>query len=171
MSGDMAAEAAAWMSLEPRYRWRGEVSNAEALRALARSRVMVISSRMEGGANVVSEALTLGVPVIASNVAGNVGMLGARYPGYFPVGRAQPLATLLIRAEREPAFYRRLEAACAARAPLVSPERERASLAALVAELTSRPAAAISHSAATSSARAWRGPERVITRRRVRASG
>ena len=171
MSGDMAAEAAAWMSREPRYRWRGEVSNAEALRALARSRVMVISSRMEGGANVVSEALTLGVPVIASNIAGNVGMLGARYPGYFPVGRARPLATLLIRAEREPAFYRRLEGACAARAPLVSVERERASLAALVAELTSRPAAAISHSAPTSSARAWPRPERVITRRRVRASG
>ena len=39
----------------PRYVWRGEVGGAEVRAKLSASRVMVISSIMEGGANVVSE--------------------------------------------------------------------------------------------------------------------
>src|SRR5437588_12050675 len=96
------------MSREPRYRWLDEVPQWRALHFIARSRVLVVSSSMEGGANVVSEALTLGVPVIASRIPGNVGMLGARYPGYFRLGDERALARLLYRAECEPAYYRAL---------------------------------------------------------------
>jgi putative glycosyltransferase (TIGR04348 family) len=137
LTAGMAAEARAWMRREPRYQWLGEVAHARALRLLARSRLMVISSRMEGGANVVSEALTLGVPVIASRVPGNVGMLGPRYRGYYPLGDERALARLLARAESDPTYYGLLNDACAARSTLVSPERERAALSALMLESVS----------------------------------
>jgi glycosyltransferase involved in cell wall biosynthesis len=144
MAGDMADEARRWMAREPRYRWMGDVPHAEAQRRMARSHVMVISSRMEGGANVVSEALAAGVPVIASRVPGNVGMLGRDYAGYFVVENEQSLARLLWRAESDTAFYRRLKRQCAARRTLVTPQREARSLKRLLNELdkptaTSRP--------------------------------
>jgi putative glycosyltransferase (TIGR04348 family) len=139
LSADMETEARAWMAREPRYRWLGELPHWRALRLLARSRVMVISSRMEGGANVVSEALTIGVPVIASKVSGNVGMLGRDYPGYYPLADEHALAGLIDRAERDCAFYASLEDACRARAPLVTAERECEGLAALLAELKRSP--------------------------------
>ena len=135
LTPQMEAEAREWMAREPRYRWRGELAHGRALRLLARARLMVISSRMEGGANVVSEALTIGVPVIASHISGNVGMLGRDYPGYYPLGDERALAHLIDRAERDAAFYRALDSACRARAALVTPERERAALEALLAEL------------------------------------
>ena len=134
MSADMSAQARAWMAREPRYRWLGEVPRWRALRLLARSRVMVVSSRMEGGANVVSEALALRVPVIASRIPGNVGMLGSRYAGYYPVCDERALARILSRVERDDAYYRRLHRTCAARAFLVAPGRERAALGKLVRE-------------------------------------
>jgi putative glycosyltransferase (TIGR04348 family) len=130
----MEAQAKTWMKREPRYRWRGELPRWRALRLLARSRVMVISSHMEGGANVVGEALAAGVPVIASHVPGNVGMLGARHPGYFAVGDERALSQLLSRAERDPVFYERLRRSSLTRARLVAPERERRALQRLIAE-------------------------------------
>jgi putative glycosyltransferase (TIGR04348 family) len=129
---DMADEARGWMAREDRYRWLGELSHARALRLLSRARLMVISSRMEGGANVVSEALTAGVPVIASRIAGNIGMLGADYPGYYTCGSEQALAKLISRAERDAAYYSALAVACRKRAALVTPGRERKALCELV---------------------------------------
>ena len=129
-----AAEARAWMAREPRYRWLGELPRWRALRVLARSRVMVISSHMEGGANVVSEALAAGVPVIATRIRGNVGLLGKPYPGYFPVGDERALARLIARVERESEYRNALARLCRARASLVAPRRERAALKALLAE-------------------------------------
>jgi glycosyltransferase involved in cell wall biosynthesis len=96
---------------------------------------MVISSFNEGGANVISEAAVAGVPVLASRMDGNVGLLGADYPGYFPVGDAQALARLLQRLEREPRFVARLAKALARRAPLFRPAREAAAWRRLLASL------------------------------------
>jgi putative glycosyltransferase (TIGR04348 family) len=135
MSADMAREARQWMVREARYRWLGELAHGDAQRRLARSRLMVITSRMEGGANVVSEALAAGVPVIASRIPGNLGMLGRNYVGYFPVEDEKALARLLWRAESDTAFYRRLKVQCAARRPLVDPKREARSLEQLLADL------------------------------------
>ncbi len=118
-----------------RYRWIGEVPRWRARRLLAGSRLLVQSSLMEGGANAISEALAVGVPVIASHIPGNVGMLGEDYPGYFPPGDEKALARLFARSEEEPDFYSELVARCAARSYLAEPGRERAALAGLVGEL------------------------------------
>ena len=129
-----AAQARAWMAREPRYRWLGELPHWRGLRVLGRGRLMVISSRMEGGANVVCEALAARVPIIATRIRGNVGMLGADYPGYFPVGDERALARLIVRAESDRAYRDALARSCRARASLVTPRRERDGLQALLAE-------------------------------------
>jgi putative glycosyltransferase (TIGR04348 family) len=109
---------------EPRYRWLGSVPHARALAWLASSHAMVISSRMEGGANVISEAMRIGVPVLASDIPGNIGLLGNGYPGYFPTGDERALAALMLRAARDRRFYRGLRARIARLRPLVSPSNE-----------------------------------------------
>lgn len=132
MSDPMTQEAYALMRKLPRYHWHGELSRGEVRKRLARSRLMVISSRMEGGANVVSEALAADVPVIASRISGNIGMLGEDYEGYYPLADEQSLATLLLRTENDAQFYERLKEQCAARKILITPERESAGLAQVI---------------------------------------
>jgi len=119
-----AERARAEMADNPRYVWRDDVPTAAVRRLLARSHAMVISSISEGGANVISEAAVAGVPVLASRMDGNVGLLGADYPGYFPVGDTAALARLLQRLEHEPRFVARLGKALSRRAPLFRPARE-----------------------------------------------
>lgn len=119
-----AARARAEMAVNPRYIWRDDVPAAAVRRLLALSHAMVISSLSEGGANVVSEAIVAGVPVLASKIDGNVGLLGADYSGYFPVGDTAALARLLRRLEHEPRFVAQLDRALAGRAPLFHPARE-----------------------------------------------
>lgn len=135
LSPDMAEEARRLMRVEPRYRWLGEMPHWQAMRKLARSHLMVISSRMEGGANVICEALAAGVPVVASDISGNIGMLGGDYGGYYPCGDDRALARLLWRAESDAGFYAQLQAQCAARRPLFTPEQECSALERLLAEL------------------------------------
>ncbi len=105
-------------------------------RALARAPLMVLSSIMEGGANVVSEALVAAVPILASAIPGSVGLLGCEYPGYFPVGDTAALTALLSRAETDETFLDSLRRHRAARAALFSPEHERDAWQALLHELS-----------------------------------
>lgn len=126
----LAAEQA--MQQEPRYAWLGALPHQAALQWLARSELMVISSRMEGGAHVVSEAIAAGVPVLASDIAGNRGLLGAHYPGRFAVGDDAALATLLAQAMTQPDFMRQLGDAVLARRALVAPATERQAIAQLL---------------------------------------
>ncbi|MDQ3378507.1 MAG: TIGR04348 family glycosyltransferase, partial [Actinomycetota bacterium] len=132
---EFAGRARALASAEPRYRWLGEVPRWRVRRLLSRARLLVQSSVMEGGANAVAEALAAGVPVIASRIAGNVGMLGEDYPGYYPVGDEEALALLLEQTETDAAFHELLKARCAARRPLTLPERERGALGDLIEEV------------------------------------
>ena len=130
-----AREARAEMARNPRYVWRGETPRWQVRRIFARCHAMVISSIMEGGANVVSEAVVAGVPVIASDIPGNVGLLGAGHPARYPAGDTGALAALLHRAETEPGFLDTVRAHGDARRDRFSPERERATWAALLGEL------------------------------------
>ncbi|MGB3633793.1 MAG: selenoneine biosynthesis selenosugar synthase SenB [Rubrobacteraceae bacterium] len=129
-------EARAHMDTSPRYRWLGELPHSGVRYLLSRSRLLVQSSVMEGGANSVCEALAAGVPVIGSDIPGNVGMLGRDYPGYYPVRDTEALALLLEKVGRDEGFYRSLQEACESRRHRVSPGRERGELAALVTEIT-----------------------------------
>ncbi len=134
-SPQWAARAKAEMERNPRYIWRGEVTGGEVRRLLGRARALVLSSRSEGGANVVSEAVAAGVPVLASRIDGSVGLLGRDYPGYFPVGDTAALARLLCRIETEPRFLARLRAAIARRRNLFRPARELVAWKTLLDEL------------------------------------
>jgi len=135
LSDEAAREARARARCDPRYRWLGALPHARAMRWLARSHVMVISSRMEGGAHVVSEAIALGIPVLASRIPGNVGLLGEDYPAYYPVGNERALAALLARAQSDAAFLASLSRKVRAQRAKVKPATERRALRALLADL------------------------------------
>jgi putative glycosyltransferase (TIGR04348 family) len=108
MTQDMEEEAQAEMRENPRYHWIGEQPQWRAHRILAASDLCILSSLMEGGANVLSEALVAQVPVLASRIAGTIGILGEGYPGYFEVGDTRQLTQLMIRAESEIQFRKQL---------------------------------------------------------------
>jgi putative glycosyltransferase (TIGR04348 family) len=108
MTESMLKRAQAEAVRNPRYRWLGELSKSRAESYLVRSRICVISSRLEGGANVLSEAIVAGVPVLASRIDGNTGILGDDYPGLFDVANTHALATLLHRAETDAPFLNEL---------------------------------------------------------------
>jgi putative glycosyltransferase (TIGR04348 family) len=124
---EWAERAREEMTRNPRYLWRGEVPGWAVRKEFVKTRLMVLSSIMEGGANVVSEAVVAGVPVIASDIPGSVGLLGEDYPGYYPLRDTAALTALLWQAETDPGFLMQLTQHCADRAPLFSPERERES--------------------------------------------
>jgi putative glycosyltransferase (TIGR04348 family) len=135
LGDDMAEQAHSATACNRRYHWLGELPHNEALRVLSRCQLLSLTSQLEGGANVISEALALGVPVVSSHIAGSVGLLGEDYPGYFPFGDTQALADLLGRAETDQDFYNTLKVRCQRRRALFEPDRERQSLRDLVKEL------------------------------------
>ena len=120
-----------------RYRWYGEVSQKCLREKMLGSRLLVMPSIMEGGANIISEALALDLPVIASRIDGNVGLLGEDYPGYFKTGDTWDLCRLLIKSEQEPVFYDKLHRACEQRKPLFHPAKEIHSWKLLLSEIIS----------------------------------
>lgn len=135
LDADLATLARGAMAANPRYQWLGGVPHATTRRWIARSRALVHASRMEGGANVVIEAIRSGVPVLASRIPGNIGLLGRDYRGYFPIGDDHSLAKLMARFVNDRRFARELARQCAARAPLFSPAAERAAVRALAVDL------------------------------------
>ncbi len=131
----MKQRAVSEMNRNPRYNWRGEVPQWQARQLIARSRLLIVTSKLEGGANVVSEALVADVPVISSRISGSIGLLGADYRGYFEVGNTQQLRALLLHCERDRQFYESLRDQCRVKAPALSPEAERAAWQSLLGEL------------------------------------
>lgn len=107
-----------------RYRWLGERPHWKTRQILAESDLVVITSRMEGSSNVLSEALASSVPVVASKIPGLIGTLGKNFPGYFPVGNTERLTALLNKSESDKKFYQRLKRHCQGLSHLVRPKRE-----------------------------------------------
>ena len=138
MNSQMGDLARNFNAILDRYQWIGEVSHTDALRILSQSRLMVISSLMEGGAHVVSEAIALGIPVIASDIPGNRGLLGEDYPAYYPKGDERALANLLYRSETIPSFYASLQKHIVLRKELIKPAREKQSIQEIVGALIAK---------------------------------
>ena len=122
-------------SRDNRYRYLGALPHGLTRSALKAAHLLVHPSKMEGGANVVVEAITSGTPVLASRIPGNVGMLGADYSGYFEPGDAPGLARCIVQAAEEPEYLARLRRECAARRPLFIPTAESRAVRRLVASL------------------------------------
>jgi len=125
------------MAAHPRYRWLGPLRHGRARAIVGGSKLLVITSRLEGGSNALSEALAAGVPVLSTRVDGSVGILGEGYPGFYPVGDAPALAALLRRAESEPGYLAELRRWVDGLRPLVDPAREREAWRSLLAEMGS----------------------------------
>ena len=132
----LATQAQQTASQCPHYRWLNELPYVPTRRSIQRAHVLVHTSRIEGGAHVIMEAVLSGTPVLASRVSGNVGMLGADYPGYFEPGNSQELAALLRECRQTQnqtdGLLAKLTQACQTRAKLFQPEREQADLCALI---------------------------------------
>ncbi len=125
MTESMQCRAEREAAQNPRYRWLGELPRWQTQQRLQRSQLLVVSSRMEGAPNVASEALAAGVPMLSSRISGMEGLLGSGYPGYFPVGDTGRLAEMMLQAEQDQGFYRRLKQACQRLRHLVCPAREK----------------------------------------------
>jgi putative glycosyltransferase (TIGR04348 family) len=136
LDSDFAQQVEAEKRANPRYQWLGPLSHEKAMDLLARSHMLVLTSHLEGGANVVSEAIAVGTPVISSLIPGSVGILRADYPGYFPVGDSAALRKQLQRAESDDGFYRDLQQRVDRLHPKVSAARERETWADLLTELS-----------------------------------
>ncbi|TFW17137.1 TIGR04348 family glycosyltransferase [Duganella callida] len=135
LAPELEAAAQATAASHASYQWLGALPHAATRQRLKRCRAMAITSRMEGGANVIIEAVRAGVPVLASDISGNRGMLGDDYAGYFPLGDAAALAALIDRIIEDDAYYRQLRAQCDVRSALFAPEAEQAALLELVDNL------------------------------------
>lgn len=140
MTVGMANRARKEMIVNERYQWLGEQPQARVRRILKKSSLCVLSSRMEGGANVLSEAIVASVPILASRIDGNVGILGANYPGYFDVGDTRRLKRLLTRAESSLGYLAELKAWSKSLAKLADPAREEQAWSDLISELFLREA-------------------------------
>ena len=131
---DFGSQVEAEQRTNPRYRWLGPLKHEQAMDLLARSHLLALTSELEGGANVVSEAITVRTPIISSRIPGSVGILGKDYRGYFPVGDSGALREQLQRAESDDGFYRDLKERIAGLHALVSADRERETWQALLGE-------------------------------------
>lgn len=134
LSESMQQRAHAAVAGNSRYRWLGSLPHWRARQIVARSQALVVSSKMEGGANVISESLVANVPVLASRIDGNIGMLGADYAGYFDLGNTPQLRNLMLRLETSRSFRTKIRRQSKQRAALFLPKRERNALEALLAE-------------------------------------
>ena len=132
LDAELARQVAELGARDSRYHWLGALSQPATRQRIKRCHLLLLPSLMEGGANVLIEAVTSGVPVLGSDIPGNRGMLGTDYPGWFPVGDAQRLAQLIQAAVCDPRYYADLSRRCAERVSLFSPAHECAAVCSLL---------------------------------------
>ncbi len=116
----------------PRFKWLGALPHAATRQRIKHSQLLVNTSRMEGGAHVILEAAQSGCAVLASNVPGNVGMLGENHAGLFNLGDDAGLAHLIARSRDDMSFFQSLRDQTFARAHLFEPAEEQRRLRHLI---------------------------------------
>lgn len=123
----------------PNYRWLGELPHNIARDRIQRAHLLVHTSAMEGGSHAVMEAVNSGTPVLASDIDGNIGMLGEHYQGYFPYDNAKILAKRLQQcraSQGDPGgLLSVLSRQCRERAKVFDPQVERRAIQKLVKDL------------------------------------
>lgn len=129
---ELGTEAGRRQQNNPRYEWKGNLAHDQAVREIASSHLLVLSSRVEGAANVLSEAIVNGVPVLATRIDASTGALGEDYPGLFDVGDTKGLARLMEAAESDPAFLASLARSVAGQKHRFSREAELQSIRSLL---------------------------------------
>jgi glycosyltransferase involved in cell wall biosynthesis len=123
-------------SRHPGILLEGPLTHAQTLRLMSHVHAMIQPSISEGGALVVPEAVASRLPLIASDIPAHLGQLGADYPGFFPVGDVDALASVLQRFVSDPEFQQALvDSTVSLASTLASPARERSELVKLVREL------------------------------------
>ncbi len=137
-----AAHSDAWrlaaeneMRDNDRYRWHGPLDRDDARRLLATADVLACTSKLEGGANVVSEAIAHGVAVVGTDIGGNRGLLGHDHPGLVDVGDHQALARLFDRLDTDRSVLDELAQRSVDRQWMVDPAHERRQLEAVLDQL------------------------------------
>lgn len=135
MDPDLVAQARREVDENPRYRWYDELDAVAARTLLSTAHALACTSLSEGGANVVTEAIALGVPVIGTHIDGNIGLLGRDHPGLVPVGDEQAMADLLDRLETDSTLLADLQRRTDDRRHLTDPATEQAALSTLIASL------------------------------------
>jgi glycosyltransferase involved in cell wall biosynthesis len=83
----------------------------------------------------VGEALMLDVPLLATDIEGNRGLLGESHPGLFPAGDASALAARLQEAYAEERYREDLRLAGRTRLARIQPELEQSAWTALLQEV------------------------------------
>jgi glycosyltransferase involved in cell wall biosynthesis len=139
LAAELQAQAA---SLGLTVRFVGQRRDVSAL--LAAADVFVLPSVWEGQALILQEALRAGVPIVATRVGGNSGLLGEDAAILVPGGDAHALAEAVRAVLGDPALAARLRAAAAARALPAADEAVTAALAEYrhVTRLTGKPSLA-----------------------------
>jgi glycosyltransferase involved in cell wall biosynthesis len=116
-TGDIADEMRRASAELGNFEWLRKIDHTVLLQKMERADLLLNTSTQEGGANAICEAISLGLPVVASRIRGNIGMLGDGYAGFFPSGDARALADLLLRCATDRVFYSKLKSQIADRAP------------------------------------------------------
>ncbi len=131
----LGAQIRAAAARDPRLAMLGKLARRRARDWIRRSRLLLLPSLMEGGANVLIEAAMSDVPVIASRIPGSIGMLGSDYDGFHATGDAAALAALIERCRDDAGFHEHLRAQIRARTAHFEVSRERDAVRALVADV------------------------------------
>jgi len=119
------------------FQWKGGLTQKELWEEMTQADLLLNVSSEEGGANAICESISMGLPVLASRIPGNVGLLGEDYPGYFGLNDPQQLQDLIDQIHEEQDFYALLGEAVNQRAALFSYENERLAWEDLFSKMTS----------------------------------
>jgi len=122
------------------WSWLGSISHGKGQQLMRSSDVLINSSRAEGAPNVLFEAISWRLPIIASKIDGHQGVLGKQYPGYFTVGDTKGLRKLLIKCCQSKNFYSELVQCIDALARDYAPGNELKSLLSAIAKARSNKA-------------------------------
>ncbi len=124
LTSDSKDFANAEMQTNPRYEWRGSVSNQSAKDLLCQSHATIVSSHYEGGCNVISDAVVNSIPILASRMDASFGLLGEDYAGLFDIASTDQLLKLMIQLEAKSDFTKTLLSQLETVRPKFSPQNE-----------------------------------------------